>query len=405
VLAQAQATSGRFVTGRAAHVPSIARRSAALVCCRLPRAERRPGARMPTKYTKKASAIAFEKERLERELAWRVDELEREREYIRTVVNSTPALFCLIDSNLRIVRYNDAFVNLLGVGGQSARGELFCDAFVAPGEAAEVRRRLTDDDDEREHESAFRRADGSDAIVAWSKRKVTYFDGRPCIFLSGVDVTTKRAEREQLRASRARVVQAADAARHRIERDLHDGAQQRLVSISLALRLVRKAVAAGRAAAATKQLDEISNELDEAVNELRELARGIHPSVLTDRGLPDALETLAVRSAVPVEIERAPSERMNPQIEAAVYYVVAEALTNVTKYARARVASVRVFKEDGYLVTEVEDDGVGGAEAANGSGIRGLADRVEAVDGQLSIQSPRGGPTILRARIPIQPTP
>jgi PAS domain S-box-containing protein len=360
---------------------------------------------MPAKYTKKATAVALEKERLERELAWRVDELEREREYIRTVVNSTSALFCLIDINLRIVRYNEAFMNLLGIGGQSARGELFCDAFVAPGEAAEVRRRLIDDEDGREHESAFRRADGSDAIVAWSKRKVTYFDGRPCVFFSGVDVTTKRAEREQLRASRARVVQAADAARHRIERDLHDGAQQRLVSVSLALRLARNAVADGRTAAATKQLDEISSELDEALDELRELARGIHPSVLTDHGLPDALEMLAVRSAVPVEIERAPSERMDSQVEAAVYYIVAEALTNVAKHARARVATVRVFKEDGYLVTEVEDDGVGGAEAANGSGVRGLTDRVEAVDGELSIQSPRGGPTILCARIPVQPTP
>jgi PAS domain S-box-containing protein len=360
---------------------------------------------LPAKYTKKATAIALEKERLERELAWRIDELEREREYIRTVVNSTPALFCLMDVDLRIVRYNEAFMTLLGIGGHSARGELFCDAFVAPGEGAEVRRWLTDDDDGREHESAFRRADGSDAIVAWIKRKVTYFDGRPCIFFSGVDVTTRRAEREQLRASRARVVEAADAARHRIERDLHDGAQQRLVSVSLALRLARGAAAEGRTAAATKQLDEISTELDEALDELRELARGIHPSVLTDRGLPDALETLAVRSRVPVEIERAPKERMNSQIEAAVYYVVAEALTNVAKYARARVASVRVFKEDGYLVTEVEDDGVGGAEVANGSGIRGLADRVEAVDGELSIKSPPGGPTILRARIPLHPAP
>src|SRR5262249_11318938 len=111
-----------------------------------------------------------------------------------------------------------------------------------------------------------------------------------------------------------------------------------------------------------------------------------------------------VRSSVPVEIERAPDERLSPQVESAVYYVVAEALTNVAKYARARVASVRVFKEDGDLVTEIEDDGVGGADVTEGSGIRGLADRVEAVDGELSIQSPRGGPTILRARIPIRPT-
>src|SRR5262249_10751135 len=302
------------------------------------------------------------------------------------------ALFSLLDANLRIVRYNDAFETLLGIQGQIARGELFCDAFVAPGEATEVRRRLLSDEQGCEHENAFRRADGSDAIVAWIKRRVTYSDGRPCIFFSGVDVTARRAEQEQLRASRARIVQAADAARHRIERDLHDGAQQRLVSVSLAVRLAQRAIADGRVAAATKQLDAVSEELDEALNELRELARGIYPAVLTDRGLPEALETLAVRSSVPVEIERAPDERLSPQVESAVYYVVAEALTNVAKYARARVASVRVFKEDGDLVTEIEDDGVGGADVTEGSGIRGLADRVEAVDGELSIQSPRGGP-------------
>jgi signal transduction histidine kinase len=230
--------------------------------------------------------------------------------------------------------------------------------------------------------------------VAWIKRCVADSEGRPCIFFSGIDVTARRQEQEQLRASRARVVHAADTARYRIERDLHDGAQQRLVSVSLAVRAARKALKADRVSAAERQLRTIEGELDQALEELRD-----HPAILTDRGLSDALETLAVRSQVPVEIEQAPQERLSPQVEAAVYYVVAEALTNVAKYAQARVASVRVTREDGYILTEVEDDGVGGADADNGSGLRGLADRVEALGGRLRIDSPPGGGTRIRAEL------
>jgi PAS domain S-box-containing protein len=355
---------------------------------------------VPARARKKETAV--EKERLERQLRSRVDELEREREFIRTVVNSTPALFCVLDKDLRVVRYNDALETLSGlVDDESSRGELFHEAFVAPGESADVKRRLLNEDDGVEHETAFRRADGSDAIVAWIKRRVTDSEGRPCIFFSGIDVTARRHEQEQLRASRARIVEAADAARYQIERDLHDGAQQRLVSLSLALHSARKALKDGRMSAAAQQLRAVDSELEQALEELRDLARGIHPAILTDRGLPDALETLAVRSPVPVEIERAPQERLSPQVEAAVYYVVAEALTNVAKYARARVASVRVTREGRYVLAEIEDDGVGGADAANGSGLRGLADRVEALDGELSIESPKGGPTLLRAKIPV----
>jgi PAS domain S-box-containing protein len=352
--------------------------------------------------TKKATALAVENERLAGELRRRAEELERERRFIATVVNSTPALFCVLDESLRIIRYNDALDALCGRSdGGETRGRLFHEVFVVPGEASDVKRRLLSQDEDVEHESAFRRGDGSSAIVSWVKRRVTDSEGRPCIFFSGVDVTTLKREQERLRASRARVVQASDATRRKIERDLHDGAQQRLVSVSLSLRTARKALKDGKSAAAARQLAGIEQELDEAMAELRELARGIHPAVLTDRGLPDALEMLAVRSAVPVEVERAPSERLEPQVEAAVYYVVAEALTNVAKYARARVASVRVFREDGNVIAEVEDDGVGGADSAGGSGLRGLSDRIEALDGELRVDSPRGGPTILRATIPV----
>jgi PAS domain S-box-containing protein len=351
---------------------------------------------------KKATALAVENERLAREVRARVEELEREREFIRTVVNSTPALFCVLDDDLRILRFNAALEILSGrPDDANTRGELFHEVFVAPRECADARRRLVSENEDIEHETAFRCADGSTALVSWIKRRVSGSDGRPRIFFSGVDVTALKREQEELRASRARIVEAADTTRRRIERDLHDGAQQRLVTVSVALRMARKALKDGRASSAEKQLADIETELDQALAELRELARGIHPAVLTDRGLPDALEMLAVRSTVPVEVEQAPSERLSPQVEAAIYYLVSEALTNVAKYARARVASVRVFEQDSVVVAEVEDDGVGGADATNGSGLRGLHDRVEALDGELSIESPRGGPTILRATIPL----
>jgi PAS domain S-box-containing protein len=355
---------------------------------------------MPPRSTRKASALELEKERLERELQWRVEELERERTFLRTVVDSSRALFCVLDHDGCIVRFNDALARLNGrVDDASTRGKPFWEVFVAPREGLDVERRLSAEDG-IEHESAFRSRAGGIALVAWSKRHVVDAQGRRQVLVSGVDVTQLRREQEELRASRARIVQAADSARHRIERDLHDGAQQRLVSLSLALRLARKALDEGRTAKASEQLKSIETELADALSELRELARGIHPAVLTDRGLPDALETLAVRSTVPVEVECAPEERFSPQVEAAVYYVVAEGLTNVAKYARARVANVRVFRDNGCVVAEIEDDGAGGADAGRGSGLRGLADRVEALSGELSVVSPRGGPTILRATIP-----
>jgi PAS domain S-box-containing protein len=351
---------------------------------------------------RKPSALVQENDRLSRELQRRAEELEREREFIETVVNSTPALFCVLDEELRIVQYNDALEALCGrPGGEEGRGLLFHRIFAAPREASDVKRRLLSEDEDVEHENAFRRGDGASAIVSWVKRRVIDADGRPRIFFSGIDVTTQKQEQRELRASRARVVQAADATRRKIERDLHDGAQQHLVSMSLELGLARQALKDGKHGAAAKRLEAIEGELESALEELRELARGIHPAVLTDRGLPDALEMLAVRSTVPVEVERAPKERLDAHVEAAVYYVVAEALTNVAKYARARVASVRVFQEDGLVVAEIEDDGVGGADEAKGSGLRGLSDRVEALDGELAVESPRGGPTILRARIPL----
>ena len=208
-----------------------------------------------------------------------------------------------------------------------------------------------------------------------------------------------RARIEDLRASRARLVEAGDNERRRLERDLHDGAQSRLVALALKLQLARRTVADDSETATL--LEESSAELRASLDELRELARGLHPVVLTDRGLPAAVRILASRAPVPVEIAALPDERLPPPIEIAVYFVVAEALTNVAKYARASSAAVAVAVAGGRVRVEVSDDGVGGADVAGGSGLRGLSDRVAALDGRLELVSPMGGGTTLRAEIPL----
>ena len=213
------------------------------------------------------------------------------------------------------------------------------------------------------------------------------------------DITHRRRQEEEIRASRARIVEAGDEARRRLERNLHDGAQQRLVALSLSLRLAQAKVNSDPATAA-RVLETAREELAAALNELRELARGIHPAVLTDRGLPAALEALASRSPFPVEIET-PEDDLPRPVEAAAYYVIAEALANVAKYAGASGATVRVSRENGRARVEVGDDGVGGADPAAGSGLRGLTDRVEALGGTLSIESPAGGGTRVSAEIPL----
>jgi signal transduction histidine kinase len=207
-----------------------------------------------------------------------------------------------------------------------------------------------------------------------------------------------RARIEELRASRARLIEAGDAERRRLERDLHDGAQSRLVAIALKLRLARMQLEPGSQAATL--LEESSAELQASLDELRALARGIHPSVLTNRGLAAALRALAERAPVPVAIEGVPPEPLPLAVETAVYFVVAEALTNVAKYARAQSATVTLARAAGELAVEVADNGDGGADTTSGSGLRGLADRVAALGGQLELESPRGRGTRVRARIP-----
>jgi signal transduction histidine kinase len=224
------------------------------------------------------------------------------------------------------------------------------------------------------------------------------------VLISGEDVTERKRQDEEIRASRKRIVQAADDARRRLERNLHDGAQQRLVSLSLSLRLAEAKLASDPEQAAAI-IGGAREELAHALDELRELARGIHPAVLTERGLGAALEGVVLRTPLPVELEL-PAERLAPPVEAAAYYVISEALTNVAKYADATSAHVRVtYDQDLELVTvEVADDGSGGADPAQGSGLRGLADRVAALDGTLLVESPPGVGTRITAAIPVRDT-
>lgn len=198
----------------------------------------------------------------------------------------------------------------------------------------------------------------------------------------------------------ARIIAAADAERRRLERNLHDGAQQRLVSLALTLRTV-EAQLADNPEGARHQLASAREELALALGELRDLARGIHPAVLRDHGLGPALNALAARAPVTVEVAGLPGERLPEPVEAAAYYLVAEALTNVARHARATVVTVRVTRTGDRARIEVRDDGTGGADIGHGSGLRGLADRFEALGGCLELDSPPGAGTTLIGVLPL----
>jgi signal transduction histidine kinase len=207
----------------------------------------------------------------------------------------------------------------------------------------------------------------------------------------------------ELTNSRARIVAAADQARRRIERDLHDGAQQRLVSLALQLRSARAAVPPEQDELGA-DLEHIDDGLADALGELREMARGIHPAVLAAGGLRPALKTLARRSPIPVDLQVHADERLPEPVEVSAYYVIAEALTNTAKHARASAVRVEVEVAAEVLRVAVRDDGVGGADLTGGTGLAGLKDRVEALGGRILLDSPRGAGTALRAEFPLTPT-
>ena len=208
-----------------------------------------------------------------------------------------------------------------------------------------------------------------------------------------------RARIEDLRASRARIVSAGDTERRRLERNLHDGVQARMIGLAAKLGLARSK--AGDNDELGRLLEDSRVELMASLEELRTVARGLHPAVLTDRGLSAAVRGLAFRAPLPVDVVGEAPDDLPAPVATALYYVVAEALTNVAKYASASRATVAVRRDGADAVAEVADDGVGGADTGNGSGLEGLSDRVAALDGRLDIESPAGEGTVVRARIPL----
>jgi signal transduction histidine kinase len=222
--------------------------------------------------------------------------------------------------------------------------------------------------------------------------------------LAATAIANAEAQAE-LAASRARIVTTADATRRRIERNLHDGAQQHLVSLALQLRAVQPAVPSG-AGELVRQLDGVATGLVEVLEELREIARGLHPATLAECGLRSALKALARRSAVPVRLDVRVEGRLAEPVETAAYYVVAEALTNAAKHAHATAAEVQVAAGEGVLHVRVRDDGCGGADVTRGCGLTGLKDRAEALGGRLALHSPPGEGTTLQVQLPVeQPAP
>jgi PAS domain S-box-containing protein len=339
------------------------------------------------------------------ERRWRELELEVERDFADTVANTIPIFLVGVWEDASINGYgpNPAFEHNLGWSVEDTAGRNLLD-FVHPEDkylAGMAIASAANGVPSERRESRWLHKDGSTRIVAWSAREILGLEGRTVVLVSGADVTQRRLQEEEIRASRARIVKAGDEARRRLERNLHDGAQQRLVALSLSLRLAQSKLGTDPASA-DAVLESARGELAAALDELRELARGIHPAILTDRGLAAALEALASRLAIPVEIHT-PDVELPQAVEAAAYYVVAEALANVIKYARATVVTVRISCDENRVRVAVADDGVGGADASAGSGLRGLSDRVAALEGSLHVDSPPGEGTRIVAVIPLEP--
>jgi PAS domain S-box-containing protein len=344
------------------------------------------------------------------------DVAEDEQGELQALIDSSPLALVEFGADTSIRLWNPAAERIFGWSREEMLGRVGLP--LAPpskrAEAEELFARVLAGEAVNDYETVRQRKDGTLVDVSIASAPVRDESGQVIgNMVAYTDITERKAQQaevhrlyaelhvrlDELAASRARIVTAGDIERRRLERNLHDGAQQRLVSLSLSLR-VAQAMLDSDPAGARAALADASEQLAVALDELRELARGLHPAVLSERGLQAAVEVLASQVPVPVETEDIPEERLPEAVEAAAYYLIAEALTNVTKYARASAVRVRVAASDASVAVEVSDDGVGGADPSAGSGLRGLADRVEALGGSLEVVSPIGAGTSLRAEIP-----
>jgi PAS domain S-box-containing protein len=328
----------------------------------------------------------------------RVAELERERALLNSIANSAPSLICLIDPDgyVRPFASNKAFERTLGYEPHETGGVAFWDRYVPDGERAVARDCILSairSHGSSECEGRWLQRDGGEIDVAWSCTPLPKIESGPVWLITGTDITDRKRHEEEVRRSRARIVAAADDARRRLERNLHDGAQQRLIALLLQLRNAQR----GRVEP-SDAIDGAVIELAAAVKELRELAQGIHPSALAERGLAAALRIVASRAPIPVELD-VTDRPLDANVAVAAYYIVSESLTNVAKYAGATRAAVRVRETERAIVVVVEDDGRGGAEPARGTGLSGLADRAAALGGRLDVDSPPDGGTRIRAEL------
>jgi PAS domain S-box-containing protein len=316
--------------------------------------------------------------------------------------------FYVVDAEGRIVFLNPAALEILGYADENELlGKpshetihyLRPDGTAFPPDECPLLRPRVAGETVRVDQDWFIRKDQSGVSVSYSSAPVELVGGRGAV-VAFRDISD-RLRLGEVEASRARIVAAGDEARRQIERDLHDGAQQRIVLIGLEVEAAA-AMAPDELPDLRAQLSRIAADLDAVLDEIREMSRGIHPALLTEAGLGPALKALARRSSLPVDLDLRSDRRLPEPVEVAAYYVVSEALANAAKHSQASVVFVAVDAENSILQLEIRDDGVGGAEPDRGSGLVGLADRIDALGGAIDVASPSGGGTSLRVRIPIR---
>jgi len=343
------------------------------------------------------------------------------RDVLEALLATVPDAVYVVDPDGRVEFANPAALAMLGYEESELLGRVshptihhhHWDGTPFPVEDCPMLRPRTTGETVRVDGDTFWRKDGSKFRVAYSSAPLQMTVGRGAVVVFR-DVTDRidaeqaarreeveRARAHEIHASRARIVEAADAERRRLVRDLHDGAQQRLVRILLSLRLAGSRIGESSADEVRALLDQAATDSEAAIEELRELGSGIHPQILTNRGLAAAVESLTGPIPLVVDLD-IPERRYGPTVEGVVYFVVAEGLTNVIKHAGATAATVVVSDDAAEIVVEVADDGCGGAGLGELRGLRGLQDRLDALDGTLEIVSPPGGGTRLRAVLPLR---